>query len=284
MAQSKFLFYNGKLMRSDQLLISPDNRSFRYGDGFFETIKVWKGKIVLANYHMERLFSSLNVLQFVPPFYFTPDYITEQVLALASKNGHQKLARIRITIFRGEGGLYDAQNHFPNHIIQSWELNPANNQLNENGLVLDFFADARKVCDHYSAVKSNNFLSYAMAAFWAKQQKLNDAILLNPYDRVADATIANIFMVKDGIVKTPPLIEGPVNGVMRKHVLSSLRKMDIPFEETPVTTVDLSEASEIFLTNAIYGIRWVKQLGKNGFTNSFSKMLHKECIASLLQQ
>jgi len=284
MAQSKFLFYNGKLMRSDQLLISPDNRSFRYGDGFFETIKVWKGKIVLANYHMERLFTSLNVLQFVPPVYFTPDYITEQVLALASKNGHQKLARIRITIFRGEGGLYDAQNHFPNHIIQSWELNPANNQLNENGLVLDFFADARKVCDHYSALKSNNFLSYAMAAFWAKQQKLNDAILLNPYDRVADATIANIFMVKDGIVKTPPLIEGPVNGVMRKHVLSSLRKMDIPFEETPVTTVDLSEASEIFLTNAIYGIRWVKQLGKNGFTNSFSKMLHKECIASLLQQ
>ena len=83
MAQSKFLFYNGKLMRSDQLLISPDNRSFRYGDGFFETIKVWKGKIVLANYHMERLFTSLNVLQFVPPVYFTPDYITEQVLALA---------------------------------------------------------------------------------------------------------------------------------------------------------------------------------------------------------
>ena len=284
MSQSKFLFYNGKLTRSDQLLISPDNRSFRYGDGFFETIKVCKGKIVLANYHMERLFSSLDLLQFVPPVYFTPDYITEQVVLLASKNGQEKLARIRITIFRGEGGLYDTQNHFPNHIIQSWELNPANNQLNENGLVLDFFTDARKVCDRYSAVKSNNYLSYAMAALWAKQQKLNYAILLNPYDRVADATIANVFMVKDGIVKTPPLTEGPVNGVMRKHILSSLRKMDIPFEETPVTTEDLSEASEIFLTNAIYGIRWVKQLGKNEFANSFSKMLQKECIAGLLLQ
>ncbi len=284
MAQSKFLFYNGKIMRSDQLLISPDNRSFRYGDGFFETIKVCKGKLVLANYHMERLFTSLDLLQFAPPVYFTPEYITEQVLALASKNGHQKLARIRITIFRGEGGLYDEQNHFPNHIIQSWELNPANNLLNENGLILDFFRDARKVCDHYSAVKSNNFLSYAMAALWAKQQKLNDAILLNPYDRVADATIANVFMLKDGIVKTPALTEGPVNGVMRKHILYSLRKMDISVEETSITGEDLSEASEIFLTNAIYGIRWVKQLGKNGFTNSFSKMLHKDCVANLLQQ
>ncbi len=284
MAQSKFLFYNGKIMRSDQLLISPDNRSFRYGDGFFETIKVCKGKLVLANYHMERLFTSLDLLQFAPPVYFTPEYITEQVLALASKNDHQKLARIRITIFRGEGGLYDEQNHFPNHIIQSWELNPANNQLNENGLILDFFRDARKVCDHYSGVKSNNFLSYAMAALWAKQQKLNDAILLNPYDRVADATIANVFMVKDGIVKTPALTEGPVNGVMRKHILYSLRKMDISVEETSITGEDLSEASEIFLTNAIYGIRWVKQLGKNGFTNSFSKKLHKDCVANLLLQ
>ena len=271
-------------MRSDQLLISPDNRSFRYGDGFFETIKVCKGKLVLANYHMERLFTSLDLLQFAPPVYFTPEYITEQVLALASKNDHQKLARIRITIFRGEGGLYDEQNHFPNHIIQSWELNPANNQLNENGLILDFFRDARKVCDHYSGVKSNNFLSYAMAALWAKQQKLNDAILLNPYDRVADATIANVFMVKDGIVKTPALTEGPVNGVMRKHILYSLRKMDISVEETSITGEDLSEASEIFLTNAIYGIRWVKQLGKNGFTNSFSKKLHKDCVANLLLQ
>jgi branched-chain amino acid aminotransferase len=66
MAQSKFLFYNGKIMRSDQLLISPDNRSFRYGDGFFETIKVCKGKLVLANYHMERLFTSLDLLQNQP--------------------------------------------------------------------------------------------------------------------------------------------------------------------------------------------------------------------------
>ena len=122
-----------------------------------------------------------------------------------------------------------------------------------------------------------------MAALWAKQQKLNDAILLNPYDRVADATIANVFMVKNGIVKTPPLTEGPVNGVMRKHILSCLHKMDIPFEETPVTAEDLSEASEIFLTNAIYGMRWVKQLGKSGFTNHFSKMLYKESIAPLLQ-
>lgn len=282
MAATNFLLYNGKLTRADKLLISPDNRSFRYGDGFFETIKLINGKIQLADYHMERLFSSLDLLQFQRPGYLTADYLKEQVLLLAKKNLHGKLARVRITLFRGDGGLYDVENHFPHHLVQTWELNPANNFLNENGLVLDIFRDARKVCDHYSHVKSNNYLAYVMAALWAKQQKLNDAILLNPYNRVADATIANVFIVRNGVVKTPSLTEGAVNGVMRKYLLKRLREENMPVEETQLQPDDVSEASELFLTNAIYGIRWVKQLGVNGYTNQLSSLLHKKFVLPLL--
>lgn len=282
MAGANFLLYNGKLTRADKLLISPDNRSFRYGDGFFETIKLINGKIQLADYHMERLFSSLDLLQFQKPAYLTADYLKDQVLLLAKKNLHDKLARVRITLFRGDGGLYDVSNHFPHHLVQTWELNPANNFLNENGLVLDIFKDARKVCDHYSHVKSNNYLAYVMAALWAKQHKLNDAILLNPYNRVADATIANVFIVIDGVVKTPSLTEGAVNGVMRKYLLKRLREENMPVEETQLQPDDVSQASELFLTNAIYGIRWVKQLGENGYANQLSSFLHKKFVLPLL--
>ena len=281
MAGTNFLFYNGKITRSGAPLISPDNRSFRYGDGFFETLKLVNGKIRLANDHMERLFSSLVTLQFKPPAYFTPAYIKEHVEELAKKNGHEKLARVRVTLFRGEGGLYDVEDHFPNHLIQTWELNPANNQLNENGLVIDIFKDARKPSDLFSAIKSNNYLSYAMAALWAKKNKLNDALLLNAYDGIADATIANVFMVEDGLVKTPALTEGPVNGVMRKHILRSLRAENIPVEETKISVEELMQASEVFLTNAIYGIRWVKQLGDNGYTSQLAAWLHKKWVADL---
>lgn len=282
MAGANFLLYNGKLTKADKLLISPDNRSFRYGDGFFETIKVINGKVQLADYHMERLFASLDLLQFQKPTYFTADYLKDQVLQLAKKNQHDKLARVRITIFRGDGGLYDVSNHFPHHLVQTWELNPANNLLNENGLVLDIFRDARKVCDHYSHIKTNNYLSYVMAALWAKQQKLNDAILLNPYNRVADATIANVFIVIDGVVKTPALTEGAVNGVMRRHILQCLRDANMPVEETQLQPDDVFQASELFLTNAIYGIRWVKQLGENGYTNQLSSFLHKKMVLPLV--
>ena len=281
MGDANFLFYNGKISKTGKLLISPDNRSFRYGDGFFETMKMVNGKLQLANEHMERLFASLELLQFQQPVYFTPSYVLEQVTLLAKKNYHHKLARIRVTIFRGDGGLYDVENHFPHHLIQSWELNPANNRLNENGLQLGIFKDARKVCDRYSHVKSNNYLSYALAALWAKKQKLNDAVLLNPYDRIADATIANVFVVKDGLVKTPALTEGAVNGVMRKYILQSLRHENMPVEETQLTVEDLLQASEIFLSNSIYGIRWVKQLGDSGYTNQLSALLHKKFILPL---
>ncbi|GAC1536841.1 MAG: branched-chain-amino-acid transaminase [Sediminibacterium sp.] len=281
MATTDFLFYKGKLKQSGTPLISPDNRSFRYGDGCFETMKMVDGKIRLAHLHVERLFASLDLLRFRLPAYFTPAYLEKNLLALARKNHHEALARIRLTVFRGDGGLYDAVDHFPHHLLQSWALNPVANELNENGLVMDIFTDARKVCDRYSQVKSNNYLSYVMAALWAKEQKLNDAILLNPYDRIADATIANVFIVKDGVVITPALTEGAVNGVMRRHLLHCLRKENMPVLEGQVTVDDVMQAAEVFLTNAMYGIRWVKQVGESRYAHAVSKMLYQQFIKTI---
>jgi len=278
---NQHLNYNGKLYKDDALLISASNRSFRYGDGFFETMKMIDGNILLAQYHFERLFSSLELLQFEKPNYFTADYLKEHITAVAKKNNHLKLARIRLTIFRGNGGLYDAENNFPNFIIQTWELNPANNLFNENGLVVDIFKDARKACDNYSHVKSNNYLSYAMAAKWAKENKLNDALLLNSHHRIADATIANVFIIKDGVIKTPALTEGCVNGVMRRHLLACIREENMPVHETTIEVDELLQASELFLTNGVYGIRWVKTCSTSNYANVMSSRLHRKFVQEL---
>jgi aminodeoxychorismate lyase len=281
MSDANYLFYNGSITKTGKLIISPDNRSFRYGDGFFETMKLVNGKIVLEELHMERLFSSLERMQFQCPDYFTPAYIREYVLALAKKNYHDKLCRIRLTIFRGDGGLYDVNNHFPHHLVQTWPLDNSYKALNENGLELDFYKDARKGCDEFSAIKTNNYLPSVMGALWARQHKLNDVVLLNPYDRVAEATIANVFIVKDGVIRTPPLSEGPVNGVMRRYLLKRIREEGMPHEVVPLQPDDLLQASEIFLTNSIYGIRWVKKLGDNGYTSQAATLLHKKFLESL---
>ena len=120
MSNANFLFLNGQIHRSNKLLVSPNNRSFRYGDGFFETMKWMNGRILLAEYHFERLFASVDRLQFQVPNYFTKAYLENQINELVKKNGQTKLARVRITIYRGEGGLYEVENHFPHHLIQTY--------------------------------------------------------------------------------------------------------------------------------------------------------------------
>ncbi len=278
MTNALFLFYDGKIIRSDKLFISPNNRSFRYGDGFFETIKLVNGTILNEKLHMERLFHSLLVLQFIPPNYFNVDYILQSIHNLVQKNQHHILARIRITIFRGEGGIYDQQNHFPHLIIQSWELNPSNNKLNENGLDIGIFKLAVKSADHYSSLKTNNYLPYVMGALWAKEHHLNDAILLNAAGNIADATIANVFIVSDGIIKTPSLSEGPVDGVMRKFLIDQLKNNQFEVEEGVVSVEELQHANEIWLTNAIYGIRWVKQFGDINYSNQVALRIFNQFL------
>jgi branched-subunit amino acid aminotransferase/4-amino-4-deoxychorismate lyase len=277
---SIYVNYNGQLLKEDAICISPNNRSFRFGDGCFETMRLFNGKIPLGSLHFDRLFASLELLKFRLPASFNRNALSKQIIELSGKNGHHSSARIRCTFFRGDGALYDVENLHVNYIIQSFSLNSANT-LNENGLVADFYKDAVKCCDSFSHIKSNNFLPYVMAAIWTKENGLDDSLLLNQYGKVADATIANVFIVSNGQVQTPPFTDGGVNGVMRQYLVNCLMKDGMPFAETSLSPEDVLQASEVFLTNAVQGIRWVKQIGKSRYDCSIAAMLHEKYIKPL---
>jgi branched-chain amino acid aminotransferase len=281
MSATDFLFLDGHLIRQDKANLSVNNRSFRYGDGCFETIRVVNGQIKLAPLHFERLFTSIDALKFSKPSYMNAEWLEKNILEVVQKNGHQKLARVRVMIFRGDGGLYDPENHFPHHLIQSFKLSEATQELNQNGLTLGIYKAAKKSSDHFSMIKSNNYLPYVMAALWAKENNVNDAILLNHFDNVADTTIANLFIIKDGIIKTPAITEGPVAGVMRRYLIKTLREHNYEVQETIVTVADVLEASEVFLTSAIHGIKWVKQIENSQYNNSLIPVLYKKFIQTL---
>ncbi|MCW3082002.1 aminotransferase class IV [Segetibacter sp.] len=278
---SLFSNWNGKIIEEEKVFISPSNRSFRYGDGCFETMKVVNGNLLLCDLHFQRLFSSLKLLQFTRQKNLTEGELKSQINQLVNKNGHEELARVRLVVYRGDGGLYDVEDKNAYYIIQSWAGFTNTNVFNETGLRIGIFGDAKKTIDLFSSIKSNNYLGYAMAAMWAKEHRLDDALLMNPYNRVADATIANIFIVDRGIIKTPPLTEGCVNGVMRKYLLHCFEKEGLPHSQTEISSQDLLNASEVFLTNATYGMRWVQQIGNNSYRNTLSSYLHKKFIIPL---
>jgi len=256
---STYLHNNGKLVRAEKSFISVDNKAFRYGLGCFETIKVINGVPQLFNAHCNRLFGTMVALQFSIPSYFTQEYLLQSIQAVIQKNSHIKLARIRITVYGGDGGLYDASASHPNCIIQSWALNTANNELNENGLVVGLYEAARKSIDDFAAMKTNNFLPYLLAATYAKQAKYNDALLLNNNHNIADATIANVFIQKGETLYTPALTEGPIAGIMRNYIIDKCKNCGIEVVQTVITKKDCIEADAMFLSNSIYGIKWVKQ-------------------------
>ena len=269
----KYFNYNGRFFEQGETIVSGDNSSYRYGDGLFETMKFRNGNILFEEYHLDRLFSGLEVLKFNVPLVFTKQKILEEAKSLCLKNKCEGLARVRLSVSRGNGGLYDCDNKF-SYLIECWSLEQHTEEINSNGLVIDVFPDARKSADAFSNLKSANYLPYVMAAVWAKENKLNDALILNQYNRICDATIANVFWIKENMVSTPPLSEGCVAGVMRRRILDcklQIAELGVGVDEFVLTEAILTEADEIFLTNVTTGIRWVKQCGNRLYENNITR-------------
>lgn len=252
-------------MPAEEPALPVSNRGYRYGDGLFETIKVLDREIALAPLHFDRLFHGLSLLKMKVPDNFTIEKLTAWILALCEINNCDRAARVRLSVSGGNGGLYDSDRSLQ-YAIECWPLEQGEGQLNENGLIIDIYPDAKKYRDLFSNLKSASFLLYSMAATWARENKLNDCLVLNDGDGIADSTIANIFIIKKGELITPPLSEGCIDGVMRKFLLQNSQGHTIV--EKKINIPDLLDADEVFLTNAIKGIRWVKQFREKTYTNS----------------
>jgi branched-chain amino acid aminotransferase len=269
-----YFIFNSKLCKEETAVLAAGSRGLRFGDGVFETIKSINGQLQFIDEHLARLWNGMQVLQFNIPKHFTPDGLEEEIKTLLKKNGHLKIARIRLTVFRGNGGLYDEIDHKPNYFIETWALADDTGNWNSNGLVLGIYQDVKKSYDILSNIKHNNFLPYVMAALYAKKQKWNDAVLLNNDSRLCDTTIANIFLIKDDVVYTPALQEACIAGIMRKYMINSLTAAGYKLVQGMLTTDDLQDADEVFLSNSIYNMRWVAGIGDKKYECSVTQKIY----------
>lgn len=275
-----FVSVNGKIVDAGKPVLMADNRGYRYADGLFETMKMINGKIILEKLHFERLMNGLRLLKIKDHSSLTAKKLGTDILKLSKKNKCEKLARIRLSVFRGHGGPHD-RNEDPGWLIECRPADVSINQINKKGLVIDLYTAMQKTCDEFSNLKSANFLPYTMAAQFAKVQKLDDCLVGNIKGQIADATIANVFLVKNKLVITPALTEGCVNGVMRRYLVEKLKNSDLEIREGVVTKNDLETFDEVFLTNAMYGMRWVRQFRDKKYGNAQTLKIYKEIIEPL---
>ena len=272
-----FINYNGKIVDIPTPVIDANNRGFKYGDGLFETFKFKKNQLILLDEHLARLWNGMRLFDFQIPKLFNPDFLENEILQLIQKNKLTS-ARIRLTVFRGPGGLFDPLHHHPQFIIETGNLPDNNGQLNTNGLHCCIYRNALKVIDQFSNCKHNNYLPYMMGALFAKKEKCNDAIILNQNKKICDSSIANIFMIKNGIICTPSLNEGCIAGIMRKQIMLELNKLNFEVIEKSIDERELIEADEVFLTNSIFNLKWVETIENKKFGNKIIQTIYHDLL------
>lgn len=269
---------NGKILRADRPVLLPTNRGFLYGDALFETIKVINGKILLASLHFDRLFSGLRILRFKGITTLHKRRLSASILELCTINRCSELGRVRLTVFRGDGRLNEKEENLQ-YLIEAIPLTDSVITWNEKGFHIGIFPGAQKSCDTFSNLKSANYLPYVMAKNFAMANKQSDCLVCNVNGRIADASTANVFLIKEKMIITPALTEGCVNGVMRRFLLErmqSSREFDI--REGFVTINDLKDFDEVFLTNAIFGIRWVRQFENKIYQNTQTEKIYEQFV------
>ena len=268
-----FVCFNDKMI-TQQALFTPQNRGFRYGDGIFETIKIFKGEILLADYHFDRLFSSMSLLKIKIPDYLNRDQLQQNILELCKLNSCSNSARVRVAVYREE------ENN-AGFVIEANPLDGKINLLNEEGWNIDIYPHARKSCDAFANLKSSNYLSYVLAGIYAAENKLEECIVLNSNNKLCDASKANIFLVLNNEVYTPALHQGCVNGVKRRFIIEELKKAGIVTRQTTIDEALLLEADEVFLSNAINDIRWVRGFRNRTYANSFTSDFYKKTFSTI---
>lgn len=273
MGNIHYFNYNGVISERGDKVIDIHNRSFRYGDGLFESMRWENGDIPFLDYHIERLTKGMNILKLESAKLFDAFFVRQQVAQLVKKNNLQGLVRIRLNVFRDGGGLYAPETNKAAFLIEAEALTGLVNSHNSAGLIIDVFRDHKKPINDFSQIKSNNALLYVMAGIYRKSHGLDEVILLNDNGLLCEASGSNVFVWYRNTLYTPALSEGCVDGVMRRVVMEVALKNDIPVIEAQINAEILNEAEELFLTNAVHGMQWVLGYQKKRFFNKLSKDL-----------
>ncbi|GIZ09465.1 aminotransferase class IV [Flavobacterium sp. UMI-01] len=265
--------FNGTIV-AEQANILTQNRGFLYGDAVFETVRVRNGVVLFLEDHYFRLMASMRVVRMEIPMDFTMEYFEEQLLVVAQVNEVSNSARVRITVYRNDGGYYLPKNNTISFLVHATALKDAYYVLDENTYEVDLFKDFYITKQLLSSIKSTNRMLNTTASIYASENGLDNCLLLNDSKNVVEAIQGNVFMLLGSKLITPPVAEGCLNGVMRKQILVLAKKIEgIEVIEEVISPFDLQKADELFVTNVVKGVQPITKYRKKSFQTKIAAQL-----------
>ena len=262
------VFHNSEFIKEDDLVIKNSNRALNYGDGFFETIKIINTKPFNSSAHYLRYCFACSILKLE-----NKENAQNLRLILNKLIKHNNIVNgsARIRISRSGEGKYLADSTSSDIVIST--NNGSGFELN-TPISLCVFSDEVKTKGKISNIKSINAVVSVLGAVFAQESGFGNAILMNTEGNCIEATNSNIFLVKNEVIYTPPILDGCIDGTMRKWVLEQVNVI-----EKSLNLGCLKKADEVFVTNAISGITAVDRVEGTTFSNfDFAVKLQKTLI------
>lgn len=266
---------NGELLLEEKASLSITNRGFAYGDAVFETIRVINGRIIFWEDHYFRLMASMRIMRMEIPLNFSPEFLETEIQNLVRKNDlFESQARVKFTVFRKEGGLYAPATNETEYLITAEALPEAFYLLREDPYEVELFKDHYITAGLLSTLKTNNRAINVLGSIYARENDYNNCLLINEQKNVVEALNGNLFLVKDNVIKTPPLTDGCLKGITRGKILEIAKKLsEYKIEEASISPFELQKADEMFITNVMVGIQPVSKYRKKEYRIEVSKTL-----------
>ncbi len=248
-------------------------RAWRFGDGLFETIRIYAGKIIFWQEHMYRLTFGANQLGLILPEIFTTASIPAEIDTILQQYHYPDNARLRINCWRAGEGFYLPETNHTHYLIELQPIPlPAVYQL-QNPIQCVVFPDWKNRKTILSAFKTINMLPYILAAQFAQRHDKSDAIILSEDGYISEISKGNIFWIINDELFTPSLETGCLAGVMRKQIIELATNNAIKVNQVTEKLTVLEKAGAIFATNVIQGIIPINSIEDKNYSSDVSKLL-----------
>ncbi|NNC34694.1 MAG: aminotransferase class IV [Croceitalea sp.] len=267
--------FNGSFFDPVSPIINANSRVLEFGDALIEKLRVINGAFMFWEAHYFRLMSSMRILRMEIPMEFTMEFLEDAIRNTISKSGlENKPVAVTIIVVRRNGMDNTVNDTSVDYLIKVKPLDNPFFILDEKGLKVELFKDFYLNSDMLSNLNSNNKSINVVAQIYAQENGYDSCLLINTNKHVVQAIAGNLFMITANHIKTPPLTDGCIDGIVRKQLIElAMNLTDYQLEETSISPFELQKADELFIANDLTGINSIGNYRKKVYTNEVAKIL-----------